>query len=211
MKQQVKTIYMAALAILIWLSLGIQFYISTVKYLTEGRTFGGAIVQLLSYFTIQDNILVALALTFILVAPTSKWGRFFSKPSVLGAITLYIFIVGLVYQLVLRREHTLYGWFSFCNEVFHSVSPLMFVLFWLIFVNKGNLPWSKAFNWFIYPLIYFIYAIVRGALNGYYPYSFIDGNKLTYGQIGINFIFLFIAFVIVGFGVIGTSRLAKKH
>lgn len=201
---------MAALAILVWVSLVIQFYISTEKYLSQGRTFGGAIVQLLSYFTIQNNFLVALALTLLLLAPKSKWGQFFSRPSVLGALSLYIVIVGLVYQLILRKEHTQYGWFRFCDEVFHSVTPLAFLAFWLVYITKGNLPWSKAFNWLIYPLIYFVYCIARGAMSGYYPYSFIDHNKLTYGQIAANFVFLLITFLLIGFGLIGISRLAKK-
>jgi len=211
MKQHTKNSYMAVLAILIWLALGIQFYISTIKYMHEGRTFGGAIVQLLSYFTIQNNFLVALALTLMLLAPKSTWGQFFSKPSVLGGLSLYIIIVCIVYQLILRKEHTQHGLFRFCDEVFHSVSPPAFLIFWLVYITKGNLPWAKAFSWLIYPLIYFIYLIGRGAFTGYYPYSFLDGNKLTYAQIGINFILLLITFLIIGFGLIGISRLAKRH
>lgn len=202
---------MAVLAILVWLALGIQFYISTIKYMAEGRTFGGAIVQLLSFFTIQNNFLVALALTLILLWPLSKWGKFFSTPSVLGGLSLYIIIVCVVYQLILRKEHTQYGWFRFCDEVFHSVSPPMFVIFWLVFITKDSLPWTKAFSWLIYPLIYFIYIIARGALTGYYPYSFIDGNKLTYAQISVNFVLLLIAFLAIGSGLIGITRLARKN
>ncbi|GAA4088791.1 hypothetical protein GCM10022392_07530 [Mucilaginibacter panaciglaebae] len=202
---------MAVLAILVWLALGIEFYISTIKYMAEGRTFGGAIVQLLSFFTIQNNLLIALSLTLLLLAPASKWGRFFSKPSVLGGLSLYIIIVCVVYQLILRKEHTQHGWFRFCDEVFHSISPPMFVIFWLVFITKDNVPWSKAFTWLIYPFIYFIYIITRGTFTGYYPYSFIDGNKLTYAQIGINFVLLLITFLIIGFGLIGISRLAKRN
>lgn len=211
MKHKIKIIYMAVLAILVWLALGIQFYISTIKYMAEGRTFGGAIVQLLSFFTIQNNFLVALALTLILLWPLSKWGKFFSTPSVLGGLSLYIIIVCVVYQLILRKEHTQYGWFRFCDEVFHSVSPPMFVIFWLVFITKDSLPWTKAFSWLIYPLIYFIYIIARGALTGYYPYSFIDGNKLTYAQISVNFVLLLIAFLAIGSGLIGITRLARKN
>ncbi len=58
MKQKIRPIYMALSAILIWIALIIQFDISIVKYLAEGRTLGGAIVQLWSYFTIQNNFLV---------------------------------------------------------------------------------------------------------------------------------------------------------
>ncbi|WP_214069977.1 Pr6Pr family membrane protein [Mucilaginibacter sp. dw_454] len=211
MKQKIRPVYMAASAILIWIALVIQFDISIVKYLSEGRTLGGAIVQLWSYFTIQNNFLIALAITLLWLAPTSQWGRFFSKPSVLGALSLYIIITFLVYQFVLRGQHVMLGWFKFCDEVFHTVAPVLFVVFWLVFTAKAMIPWSKAFNWLIYPMIYFIYIIVRGALTQLYPYSFLDHNKLTYGQIAVNFVFLLLAFLIVGFGVIGISRLRTKR
>ncbi len=85
MKNKMKIAYMALLALLVWFSICLQFYISTEQYLAQGRTFGGAIVQILSYFTIQNNILVALSLTLILLTPTSAWGVFFQRqlPSLL--------------------------------------------------------------------------------------------------------------------------------
>jgi hypothetical protein len=189
MRNNIKLAYMAFLAIMVWVALVIQFYISIEKYLSQGRSLGGAIVQLLSYFTIENNILVALSLTALLLFPTSKLGRFFSKPSVLGAITMYITIVCLVYQLVLRGQHVQLGWFRFCDEILHSISPPMFVLFWLLFVPRANIAWGKAINWLLFPLLYCFYILIRGAISNYYPYSFIDGTKLTYGQITINCFF----------------------
>jgi hypothetical protein len=212
MKNNLKIAYMALLATMVWLALFIQFYISTVKYMANGRTFGGAFVQLWSYFTIQNNFLVALAMTLLLLWPKSKLGRFFANPSILTAMGVYIVIVGLVYQLVLRAQFTQYGWFAFCDEIFHTVSPPMFILFWLAFVVKPRLAWRKAFNWLAYPLIYCFYVLMRGGMSGYYPYSFIDGNKLTYPQIFINCIFLLIAFLIVGLLLIAvTHSKAKKQ
>jgi hypothetical protein len=210
MRNNIKLAYMAFLAIMVWVALVIQFYISIEKYLSQGRSLGGAIVQLLSYFTIENNILVASSLTALLLFPTSKLGRFFSKPSVLGAITMYITIVCLVYQLVLRGQHVQLGWFRFCDEILHSISPPMFVLFWLSFVPRANIAWGKAINWLLFPLLYCFYILIRGAISNYYPYSFIDGTKLTYGQITINCFFLLLAFLSVGLLFIGTTRIAKK-
>ncbi|MBC7401229.1 MAG: Pr6Pr family membrane protein [Mucilaginibacter sp.] len=211
MKNKIKIVYMALLAIMVWVALIIQFYISTEKYLSQGRTFGGAIVQLLSYFTIENNILVALALTALLLWPASKLGRFFSKPSVLGAITMYITIVCLVYQLVLRGQHTQYGWFRFCDEILHSISPPMFILFWLLFIPKANLSWAKAINWLLFPLLYCFYILIRGAISNYYPYSFIDGTKLTYPQITINCFFLLLAFLSLGLLFVGITKIGQKR
>jgi hypothetical protein len=202
---------MALLAIMIWLALVIQFYISTEKYLSQGRTFGGSIVHLLSYFTIENNILVALAMTLLLLAPQSKWGKWFAKSTTLAAMCVYITIVLLVYQLVLRGQHVQLGWFRVCDEIFHSISPPMFILFWLLFIPKVKLPWAKAINWLLYPLIYCVYILVRGAISNYYPYSFIDGTKLTYGQITVNCFFLLLAFLSLGLLFIGIARVVQKR
>lgn len=212
MRNNIKAVYMALLAIMIWLALFIQFYISTVKLMSDGRTFGGSFIHLWSYFTIQNNFLVALAMTVMLLRPASKLGRLFAKPKVLTAMSVYIIIVGLVYQLVLRAQFTQYGWFAFCDEIFHTLSPPLFIVFWLIFVDIPKLPWRLAFNWLAYPLIYCFYVLIRGGVFGYYPYSFIDGNKLSYTQIFINCIFLLIAFLIIGLILIAvTHRNAKKQ
>lgn len=210
MKNRIKILYMVVLAIMVWLALVIQFYISTEKNMSQSRTFGGSIVHLLSYFTIENNLLVALAMTLLLLAPQSKWGKWFAKPAVLASMCVYITIVCLVYQLVLRKEHTQYGWFRFCDEIFHSISPPMFILFWLLFIPKEKLPWGKAINWLLYPLIYCVYILVRGAISNYYPYSFIDGTKLTYPQIAINCFFLLLAFLSLGLIFIAIDRFAKK-
>lgn len=201
---------MAILALTVWFGLVLQFYISIEKYLSQGRTVGGAIVQLWSYFTIQNNFLVALCLTLLLLSPSSKWGRFFSKNTTLTAMCVYITIVCLVYQLILRGQHTQYGLFKLADEIFHSVSPVLFVLFWLIFVSKTLIPWGKCFTWLIYPLIYLVYILIRGAVSGLYPYSFIDVSQIGYPQTFINSAVLLFVFLGMGAAFITISRMQAK-
>lgn len=203
--------YMALLALIVWFGLFLQFYISTEKYMADGRTFAGAIVQLLSYFTIQNNMLIAVTLTIILIRPTSSWGHFFSRINTLSAIGVYIVIVGLIYQLVLRKQHTPQGLFRLTDEIFHSISPLLFVVFWLVFVTKENIPWANVLKWLIYPLIYLFYILIRGAISGYYPYSFIDASHLGYQRVAINSVFILFAFMAVSACFISISRLLKKE
>src|SRR5476651_2039305 len=210
MKRKIKTVYMSLLAVMVWIGLGIQFYISTVKYLAEGRTFAGGIVQLLSFFTIEVNILIALALTLILFKPLSRWGRFFSKPPVLTVFAFYITIVGLIYQVILRKQFHLHGLFKFADDIFHIACPILFVLFWLLFVPKTNIKWGKVFTWLIYPLIYFFYILIRGAISSYYPYNFLDALKIGYRQIAVNFVLLLSVFLIIGTIFIAVSRLLKQ-
>ena len=69
------------------------FVIGLPYYLTVGKADGDfvlAATRLLSFFTILTNILVALAMTLPWLAPESKLGAFFSRPSYDVAPALYI-------------------------------------------------------------------------------------------------------------------------
>ena len=210
MKEKIKLTYMLLLAGITWFAVILQFYISIVHNLTNGHSVAWSMQHILSYFTIQNNILVALALTVLLLAPASKWGKFFSKKSTLTAIALYITIVCLIYQVILRPLHTPVGLFKLADELLHTVNPPAYVLFWLIFVPKANIPWSQAFNWLIYPLAYLIYILIRGPFSGTYPYGFIDANKISYLQISINVVILTLVFFVLGLLFIAIDRLIKK-
>lgn len=66
--------FIGLIAILAWFAVIMQFMISIPDYLAKGRTLAGSVVQLLSYFTIQSNILVAFSLTVILLIYHCQFG-----------------------------------------------------------------------------------------------------------------------------------------
>jgi hypothetical protein len=71
-------------------------------------------------------------------------------------------------------------------------------MYWFIFVKKGILQWSNIFLWLIYPVIYLIYALLRGAVAGFYSYPFIEASKLGYPKVLQNVVLLFISFIVLG-------------
>jgi hypothetical protein len=110
----------------------------------------------------------------------SRWGGFFSKPTVITAITLYITVVGATYNLILRSLWKPEGLQQIVDELLHVVVPLLFIFYWLFFAPKMSLRWKDVLPWLLYPLIYVILILFRGGLSGYYPYPFIDVNLLGY-------------------------------
>jgi hypothetical protein len=71
--------YTGIIAILGWFALALQFYISINLYVGAGWTVGTAIIQILSFFTILTNLLVAVNLTVICLLPHSRSNNFFFK------------------------------------------------------------------------------------------------------------------------------------
>jgi hypothetical protein len=107
---------MVFIAIVAWLALILQLYINIRNAETNGLTPLAATWNFFSYFTVLTNLLVALCLSFILLNPSSSAGRFFSRPYILTAIALYIFIVGLVYFVLSGSPRVCKnGWMKRCT------------------------------------------------------------------------------------------------
>lgn len=129
--------------------------------------------SLLRYFTIIANLLVAA----VFAGVAAGW-KPAARPSVLGGVTLAIIFVGVIYGLLLNGLLELSGGDQFADLVLHKVVPLLVPIWWLTFATKGGLSWRDPWLWAILPLIYFGYGLGRGALDGVYPYPFMDLAKL---------------------------------
>jgi hypothetical protein len=60
------------------------------------------------------------------------------------------------------------------------------------------LKWSHAFKWLAYPAAYLVYALLRGSIEGFFPYFFIDVKQLGPGRVAINCAGMLLVFVITG-------------
>lgn len=164
-----------------------------------------------SYFTTLCNFLIAVSLTFSILIPKSRLGTFFSNLSVQSAIALYIFIVSLVYNTVLRGIVLLTGWQYTLDNMVHVIIPILYIIYWLLFRYREILKWSAVFYWIIFPAIYLIYSMVRGAIIGWYPYPFLNAAKLGYPKVFQNICTMLIVFLFGGLILILITRLIKKN
>lgn len=190
-----------------WFALMAQLYLILWNRTTS---IAETIIRYFSFFTILTNILVALCFTFLLFKPASKWGIYFKRPSVATAITVYITIVGVVYNIVLRPLWNPQGLQLVVDELLHSVIPVLVLAYWFAFVPKGKLGWKQFLPWLLYPLIYLVYVLIRGSLWGSYPYPFINVESLGYEEVFINCGVVCLAFMFFSFLLIGLSRIMSK-
>lgn len=192
-KKATVTIIGALIAALTWFALILQFYLSMTAYIAQGRTIPGALTEFFTYFTIQCNIITAAGLTAVALGGFSK--RFFSRPGVLTASAVYISIVCLVYNIALRGIAHPEGWARVADELLHAICPPLFVIFWISLIPKQGIVWKDAFNWLWYPFFYLVYALIRGAICGRYPYFFLDVVKYGYPRVFINIVILMLVFL----------------
>jgi len=173
-----------------------------VQYLTRffdgsGSEFLPSTINFLSYFTVLTNIMVALAFTAPLLAPESKLRRFFDQQAVRAGITLYITVVMVVYWAVLAKIHHPEGVSAVTNIGMHLIIPLLYILDWILFAPKGQMSFKRIPYWILFPFLYGIYTIIRGAFTGAYPYPFMNVAELGMGPVFINMLG-FTAFYAIG-------------
>lgn len=195
------------IVILGWFALVAQFYLII---LNRTVSVGETIIRYFSFFTILTNLLVALCFTFLLRKSKSRLGIFISKSNTLTAITVYIIIVGIVYNVILRFLWEPKGVQLIVDELLHTVIPLLCIIFWWIYVRTKTLKWKDAYSWLLYPLVYIFIILIRGALSGFYPYPFIDVNTIGYGKVFINSGILAVCFLGISFLFIATGRRSHK-
>lgn len=162
------------------------------------------------FFTVDTNIIVALCFTCIFIGTKYRLGRFFFKPATITAITVYITIVGIVYNLILRSLWEPAGLQKTVDELLHTVIPALVIVFWLAFVPIGQLKWKNVFPWLIYPVIYMTYALVHGAITKWYPYPFVDVNRLGNNKTLINAGGILLIIFALSLAMIATGKLMKK-
>ncbi|SDB36813.1 hypothetical protein SAMN03097699_0942 [Flavobacteriaceae bacterium MAR_2010_188] len=166
------------------------------------------IIRFFSFFTILTNILVSLYFSSQIINRRSL--KFIKNDSALTAITAFILIVGLVYQIVLRSIWEPKGFQMVIDELLHTVIPIYTLMYWFLYVKFQNLKLRYLFGWLLYPVIYFIFIIVRGQYSGYYPYPFIDVASIGLTKVLINFIILSVFAMILLAALYLVARLKNK-
>jgi hypothetical protein len=80
----------------------------------------------------------------------------------------------------------------------HDAIPFLYPFYWLAFLPKGSLRWSDPAWWLVFPVLYFLYSMLRGAAFGIYLYPFFDVAQLGFARVTMNGIALLAGFFGLG-------------
>ena len=207
MEKRSARIYATIGAVMGWFAIITQLYLHIQN---RPVPVGESLLRFFGYFTVDTNILCSLFLTFIALQSNSRLGLFFRKANTATALTVYITIVGITYNILLRNTWNPQGMQKLADELLHSVIPVYLILFWFIFVHSKDIKWKNAFPWLIYPVLYMVYAIILGAITKFYPYPFVDVNELGYGKALTNSLIVLVLMFLSSLTLIGIGRVRKK-
>jgi hypothetical protein len=190
-------------AFLGWFALALQLYLMLAR---DPAGVLGVVIAYFSFFTILTNFLVALVFTAAAFRVRAGWGQWLLRPSVQAGTTVYIVIVCIVYQILLRHLWNPQGAQYVADLLLHSVLPAGYVLYWWFFAPREGLIWKNAIAWLVYPGAYLVYILARGAVSGLYPYHFIDVTALGYEGVIARSAGLMLVFLGTGLLVVAIAR-----
>ena len=168
------------------------------------------IVRFFSFFTILTNTLVALLFTSLVLKEKKFLPKLLLKDGTITAITVFIIIVGVVYQIVLRSIWEPTGLQFIVDELLHTIIPLYMLGYWFFNVDKSDLRPKMVFIWLLYPLIYIAFILVRGGFSNYYPYPFLNVSVIGYEKAIVNIAVIFALSIILTIVLLFLGKFAVK-
>jgi len=142
------------------------------------------------FFTLQSNLLLLIFSAtelFLRKVPKSKLHTF-----IMGPITAYILLTGIVYLVILEPIYELYGLERLSSVLLHYISPVLMFSYWIA-AEKRRYRFAEAFKWLIYPIAFMVWGLFLALVFQDYLYPFFDIEE--YGA----FVGIYLLLVAMGF------------
>jgi hypothetical protein len=128
-----------------------------------------------SYFTIQWTMIciVVLAVGGLLALRHPVDTALYT--TIRMSTLAYAVVTAVVYNVLLRgipdEGFVVTPW---PGEIMHVWVPIFFVVDWLFSPGRPALPWKAIGIAIIYPIAWVTFTLVRGAIDGWFPYPFLE-------------------------------------
>jgi hypothetical protein len=156
------------------------------------------------FFTVQSNIFTAIVLLVVGVAGFSRRKRSHRLDLAFAAATSYIVVVGVVYNTLLAGQA---GGIDvpWANTVLHVIVPIYVALDWLLFGDRRRIPIKRLWIILVYPIVWLLVVLLRGATDGWVPYPFL-APATGYGSVAVYCVLIALVIAAVGLLVLWYSR-----
>jgi hypothetical protein len=150
-----------------------------------------------AYFTILSNTIVGVTSLLFALNPYRR-STVFRVFRLMGLVAITITFI--VYGVALAHLLDLDSWAYFSDVLLHRIVPVVAVLGWLIYGPRGLTSPRIAGLTMLFPAGYMVFALIRGAIDRWYPYQFADVNSLGYGRVIVNAFWISVLFFAFAMG-----------
>ena len=170
-------------------------------------------LRFFTFFTILSNLFAALVWLSLAIRWRARRTR--RDDLLRGAATLYLVITFVVVVILLQGAEL-----GLSNPavdlVVHKLFPVLIVIDWIVEPPETDLRMTDVALWLIFPVLWLAFTLVRGAIDGWYPYPFLDPDLGGYRSVAYHVVailagFLVVAGAIVALGDVGRDRRIRRE
>ena len=161
---------------------------------SAGLSVMGKLVRLISFFTIDSNILVGATSVLLIMNPVrdGRLWRILRMDALLS-----IAITGLVFAVILAPKVHLHGVALAATILLHYIVPPAAVVGWVLFGPWGQMDRRTVLWAFVWPALWIGYTLAHGAVTDWYPYPFLEVFRLGYAVVARNTVLVLVVAVAV--------------
>ena len=97
------------------------------------------------------------------------------------------------------------------DVVLHKIFPIVVVLDWILDPPMTRLSVRDGLLWLAFPLAWTGVTLVRGAIDGWYPYPFLDPANGGYGTVAVTVVAVTIGFLVLAAVTHRASAIAQRR
>jgi hypothetical protein len=164
--------------------------LTTIVVTTDAGTFDPT--RFFAYFTIQRNLIGVAAFAWLLATRDGPRSR--GLELVRAGATVYLTITFFVVIALLSNVDVQLN-LLWVDVVLHKIFPVIVVADWLLDPPQHRLSRRDIVTLLAFPLAWTILTMIRGAIDGWYPYPFLDPANGGYGQVLAVAAVILVAFI----------------
>ncbi len=165
-------------------------------------------LRFFAFFTVLSNLFGA----FLWLSLAARWRRTRTRTDDLlrGASTLYL-VVTFVVVVVLLSGAELQVANPAVDFVVHKLFPILVVVDWLVDPPETDLRMQDVALWLIFPLIWVVVTLIRGAADSWYPYPFLDPDNGGYRSVAYHVVAIFAGFIVIAGAIIALGDVGRDR
>jgi FAR-17a/AIG1-like protein len=180
---------------------GVLALIAIGKQFAIHVQLGFNVVNFFSYFTILSNLFAGIVLIFGAFQLIAHRQPSASTDLIRGMAVVNMAVVGVVFSVLLRDVDLGYL-LPWINTVHHYIMPIAVVFEWFLQPPSTKLRARHLLLCQVFPLLYLVYVLIRGAIVDWYPYPFLNpANVGGYGGVAAYVIGIMVVFFIAGWSL----------
>jgi hypothetical protein len=149
-----------------------------------------------TFFTILSNLLAAVV--FFEGGRRQLTGATPVPDLWRGAAVVYMAVTYVVFAVLLRdAQEDLQTHVPWVDSTLHRVMPIAVMADWLIAPPRAPIAFRRALAWLAFPVAWTAFTLIRGEIDGRYPYQFLDPANGGYGVVVLYSVAILVVFVAI--------------